>query len=72
MVDSTLEEKSEKEVVRESRLNNFLSSTSQRSRFDPSPLFPMKMPKVRNPFLSNKQFEEFVNLIRKVNVNVSF
>ena len=71
VVDSTLEKKSE-EMLRRNRLNNSLLSTSQPSRFDSPPPFHMKKPKVRNTFLSNKQFEEFVNLIRKVNVNVSF
>ena len=49
VVDSTLEKKSEK-VLRRNRLNNSLLSTSQPSRFDPPPLFPMKKPKVRNTF----------------------
>ena len=72
VVDSTLEKKSEEEMLRNNRLNNSLLSTSQHPRFDPPSPFPMKKPKVRNTFLSNKQCEEFVNLIRKVNVNVSF
>ena len=53
MGDSTFEKKSEEEVVRKNRLNNLLSSTSQHSRFDPPPPFPLKKPKNKGSMLSS-------------------
>ena len=63
---------SKKGGSKELRLKSSTPSSSYDSRYDPPPPFPVREPKVKSSLLSNKQFEEFVILIRKVNVNISF
>ena len=48
-----------------------IPSPSQEIRYAPEPPFPIRKPREKAMF-NNRQFEQFVNLIRKVNVNISF
>ena len=71
MSKDTLESSEIEEKKELHRLPKSLSSTSSDSRYNPLPPFLVRKSKEKALF-NSRQFEQFINLIRKVNANVSF